>query len=100
MPPASLSTFAVMTPGPRTAKKMARFRMKPRVAGGFIFLRCSRNTILEPASLSPCLADHAGKEIVDRDDPLQHLVVVDDGDGKKIILVHREPHFLDRILDM
>src|ERR1017187_2027345 len=79
MPPASLSTFAVMMPGPTTARNTASRVFHPQTR------EASRSVI------GPQQADH----IVGRDDSRKAAVLVDDRQRQEVVLVEE---FRDLIL--
>src|SRR5215217_4312357 len=78
MPPASLSTLAVMKPGPTTAKKMAaRVRQ---------FL----SVVMRASVAVPQHRDH----IVGGDDAGNPAVLVGDGEGEQVVLVEQRRDFV------
>ena len=81
MPPASLSTFAVMNPGPMTAKNsIIRFRQ---------LFGISLMDVDQPAMM-PQHRDH----IIGGDDARNATVLVDDRKGDQVVLVEELGHLI------
>jgi len=80
MPPASLSTFAVMIPGPTTERKIS----SPSSAPAARSARPPRLGSSARARSPVELRGHVLEDVVDGDDPLHHAVVVDDGRARNL----------------
>src|ERR1700704_2580947 len=80
MPPASLSTFAVMKPGPTTAKKSARR----------IFQCFNEKRTVRPSAALPQHRDH----VIGRDDAGEPAVLVYDGEGDQVVFVEELGDFI------
>src|SRR5438045_4892285 len=81
MPPASLSTFAVMKPGPTTARKRTSRLRQP--------LKGKAGSCIAPSVAVPQHRNH----IVRRDDAGKPPVLVDDRKGDEIVFVKERGHF-------
>src|SRR3954465_15650681 len=81
MPPASLSTLAVMKPGPTTAKnrtRLCRQLLRAVVVMGLAFVPQHRD------------------DVVGGDDARQPAMLVGDGERQQVVLVEERRHFVVR----
>src|SRR4051812_19068704 len=82
MPPASLSTLAVMKPGPMTASSSTS---RP--------FQCFGENFMNGARRLPRVSQHRD-HVVCRDDAGKPLVLVHDGEGNEVVLVEQRRHFI------
>src|ERR1700704_6331383 len=80
MPPASLSTLAVMKPGPTTARTRA------------MRVRQLLKNVMATSAAMPQHGDH----VVGRDDARQPAVLVHDGELDEVVFVEERGHFVLR----
>src|SRR5947207_15295156 len=88
MPPASLSTFAVMMPGPITASSAAR-RTRP-----------DRSDVLRAARRTSVLPPEQIDDVVCRDDSGEASVFVHDGKREQVVLVEQLDDFVFRRVEV
>src|SRR3972149_11266582 len=88
MPPASLSTLAVMIPGPTTASKINRRARRglSRCHRFIVSLGAAALVVQARHALLPLGRNHFVECVVDGHDPLQLLLVVDDRNRQQVVL--------------
>src|SRR5712691_7720063 len=87
MPPASLSTLAVMNPGPMTASTSAARARQSRKPLSDTFMMAGPRSVPMPQH-----RDH----VVRRDDPREAAVLVDDGKSDEVVFVEQRRDFVLR----